>query len=436
MEKGTTTAVFCTLLGLAAGVGGMYLFGPNRDAQGDLAAAERRVGALQAELDEARLGREKAAREAEDARKERERTLNAGGDMAAELGRVADDKAELQAKAREYKDKYDTLKAGSDEALRQKNARVEQLEKLLEDNGILSHFSPEEIARRIESGKAEFERAFATKDKKAAIAALWDLQKLGPAAYDDAIAMWKQVAADFGLNPFGQGPNTLGLNFQEYTSLITTYGLVHKGLTDPNVDQGFRISSLYGLAWWTSEPAADRARLAGDILLASKGYESTVAITALNDIPDPASVRYLTDYLSTNTDNAGARKQAVTSLAGKDTPEAWAAIEHAAANDPDPEVRKAAGQQMAARNATVEGVMITFVAQDGQGALAGIQVGDIMTRYNGVAVKNLQDVNAAKGGVAEGQSVQVLVRRGNEDLSLTIGPGSIGINGIAVIPKQ
>lgn len=436
MDKGTTTVVFCTLLGLAAGVGGMYLFGPNRDTRDDLGALERRNAALQAQLDDERLAREKAAREAEQEREKRERTALAGGDMAAELGRVADDKAELQAKARDYKDKLDTLKAASDESNRRQGARIEQLEKLLADNGIYSHLSPEEIQQRMEAGKAEFDRAVATKDKKAAIAALWDLQKLGPAAYDAAIAAWKQLADDFGLHPFGQGPNTMGLNFQEYTSLISNYGLVRKALTEPGVDSSFRIASLYGVPWWTSEPAADRAKLAGDILLASKGYESTVAITALNDIPDPASVRYLSDYLSTNTDNPGARKQAVTTLARKDTPEAWAALERTAQADPDAEVRKAAAQQLAVRDATVEGVMITFVDANAQAALAGMKVGDILTHYNGVHVKNLQEVNAAKAGVAEGQSVPLIVRRGSEELTLTVGPGTMGIDGVAVAPRK
>jgi membrane-associated protease RseP (regulator of RpoE activity) len=262
------------------------------------------------------------------------------------------------------------------------------------------------------------------------------MQKLGPAAYNDAIAMWKKVAEDFGLHPIGQGPGTLGLNFQEYTSLISSYGLLQKGLTDPDVDPSFRIAALYSVPWWTAENSAERARMVGEILHGAKGYEAGVAVEALRDIQDPSAVRYLTEYLARNTDNAAARINAITALQRKDTPEGWSAIEHAAKNDGDEKVRRHAQAALGAREVTVEGVLVTWVGESSQGALAGIRVNDIMTHYNGVRVKTLEDINRAKQTVAPDQTVTVIVNRAGEEVSLQLGPGTIGIDGRAVAPRK
>jgi len=436
MDKATTGAVLGTVLGLLAGIAGMYMFGTARDAAGQRDELEEKVAhhqsereALQAQIDKLKSEIDRLRRDAETAR-----IANAG--IAADHDRLSDDKAAAEAVARTLKDELDKLRSGGAESVRQNEARISELEKLLEDNGILAHLSPEEIKRRMTLHKDAFELAFSTKDKKKTLEALREMQKLGPAAYDDAIAMWKKVAEDFGMNPFGQGPATLGLNFQEYTSLISSYGLLQKGLTDPNVDGAFRIASLYSVPWWTSENGAERAKMVGDLLQTTKGYESGVAIEALRDIQDPSSVRYLTEYLSRNTDDAPARISAVTALQQKNTTESWAAIEHAAKNDPDEKVRRHAQAALAAKNVAVEGVLITWVGENSQGSLAGIKVNDIMTHYNGTRIKTLEDINRAKQSVAPDQTVTVIVNRAGEDISLQLGPGTIGINGQAVSPGK
>lgn len=436
MDKATTGAVLGTILGLLAGIAGMYLFGTARDAATERDLLEEKLAghqdertALQAQIDKlkAEIDRLKS-----DADRARESTKG----IADGYDKLSEDKASAEARARELKQELDKLKGGSAESVRQSEARIAELEKLLEENGILAHLSPEEIQRRMTLHKDAFELAFSTKDKKATLNALREMQKLGPAAYDASIAMWKKVAEDFGMNPFGQGPGTLGLNFQEYTSLISSYGLLQKGLTDPNVDGAFRIASLYSVPWWTSESGADRAKLVGDLLQTTKGYESNVAIEALRDIQDPSSIRYLSEYLARNTDDAPARMSAVTALQQKNTTESWAAIEHAAKNDPDEKVRRHAQAALAARDVTVEGVLITWVGENSQGSLAGIKVNDILTHYNGTRCKTLEDINRAKQSVAPDQTVTVIVNRAGEEVSLQLGPGTIGINGQAVAPKK
>lgn len=433
MDKATTASVLGTILGLAAGIMGMLMFAPPAD-DGEM---EERLAAVARERDDAMAERDAASKAlgAEvDKRKQWEET---SGELAAELESKANSKGDFEADAKKWKDDYDRLKRESDEADRQASARIDKLEDLLEDNGILSHLSDEEIAARVAELETAFNTAFTGKDKKAALQALWDLQKLGPNAYDKAIEVWRTMAEDYGLGEmWGRGPNELGMTFQEYTSLITNFGLVEHGLTDPNVDADFRISSIYALPWWSSEDTSKRAELAGNILGQAQGYEAQAAVDALKDIADPSTARYLGDYVTSNTDNPDARRAAIMALAQKNTDYGWAAIKDAAENDPDPSVKAAAQSALNQQDPPVAGVLITQVLPEYQAALAGIKVGDIMTHYNGVRVKALNDINVAKQAVPEGQAVEIIVRRGEGDVTLTLGSGMIGINGVAVTPEN
>ena len=120
----------------------------------------------------------------------------------------------------------------------------------------------------------------------------------------------------------------------------------------------------------------------------------------------------------------------------KDTDEAWVAIESAAQNDTDPEVKAAAARALNRGNAEVAGLQVTWVGKNSQASLAGIKVNDIMTKYNGKKVRNLGDLSDAKKSVKDGQSVKVVLYRDGKYITLTIGPGQIGINGTEVKPKK
>jgi hypothetical protein len=435
MDKATTSAVLGTILGLAAGVGGMLLFGAPKD-DGRAEEQQHRIATLESDHE---ADRKKHETELGDLRKQLEeanRKAKAGADFADELAEKTRAKGEAEDQAKKVQAELDDLNLKSAEQARQDRARIEKLEGVLAEHGITEHLSDKEIAERLAKAETAFNTAFSGKDKKAAMEALWDIQKLGPRAYDKTIDLWKKMADDWGLNPWGGGPKELGMTEQDYVSLIRDWGLVEKGLTDPGVMPEFRIASIYGTPWWATQDPGERAKLLGNVLLASSGYEGQAAIDSLGRINSPATVRYLGDYVAQNRDNPENRKKALTTLAGKDTPEAWAAIEDAAKNDQDESVRKFAQQLLDGRTVTVAGLRITFVDENSQGALAGIKLGDILTHYNGERVKNIADVNTAKGNVGEGQSVKIIVRRGDADVTLTLGPGTIGINGVSVAPKE
>lgn len=434
MSKGVFAAILFIVGALVAAPAGYFfarlsvegeLAGLRRERDAALKRAETAEGESRHVLNE--LDRVKAAKSSEDGK---------SGQIAADHERLAREKGEATDRADKAEAELRKAKNAAEDERRVAQAEADRLKAVLEKNGIYEHLSPEEIAARMKDGEERFRRAFEGKDKQALMKAMADLQKLGPSAYDKCIELWLIAAEDFGLGEnWGKGANTMGLNFQEYVSLISNFELVKYGVTDPKVTESFKINSLYGLPWWTSEPGSQRAKLAGDALLNSTGYTSVAAIEALKDIPDPSSVRYLSDYLSKNADNADARKQAILVLTQKNTPEGWAAIEKAAASDADESVRQAAKQAQLTRNPKATGVMITWVDANGQGAVAGIKVGDIMTSYNGKPIKTLGDINEAKKTVAAGESAPVKIVRGDETLELTLAPGQIGINGVAVTAK-
>ncbi|MHC4840103.1 MAG: HEAT repeat domain-containing protein [Planctomycetota bacterium] len=435
MSNGTISAILGTVIGLGAGVAGMVAFGnvdqgadeefavvskrnvdltnERDDLEGQLAAMDKELRKLKEELANARKVADELANEREE---------NPNGDAA-----------DLSKKALEAKD----AKGAAEEALRIAQAKLEKYEDLMLENGIYEFLTPEQLEARKQEFEAKFETAIAGKDKVAAMEAVKALQMLGPKFFDDAIAMWGVLAADYGVSEnWGKGPGELGMSMQEFVSLVPSFEMIEYALTNSKVDSKFRESMLYGLEWRTDEDAAKRTELAGNVLLSSSDGEANGAINALRAIDSPATVRYLTDYVSGNTDSPEGRQAAIRALQTKDTDEAWAAIESASRNDPDPEVKKTAGKAMATRGVSVAGVMITFVDPNAQAGIAGIKLGDIMTKYNGKPTLKLSDINEAKKSVKDGQSVPVVLYRDGKYINLTIGPGQIGINGTEVKPKK
>ncbi len=436
MDKATTSAVLGTILGLAAGVGGMLLFGAPRDV-GQVEEQQHRIATLEADRDD----HDSELQRLRDQLEAAQRKARAGEAFADELAAKTRAKGEAEDRANRLQDEVNDLKTKAAEQSRQDRARIERLEGLLAEHGITEHLSDAELNERLSRLEATFNTAFRGKDKKASMEALWEIQKLGPRAYDKAIEIWLQLAGDYGLgDKFGNGPNELGMTFQEYTSLVREWGLVERGLTDAGVDDTFRINAIYSAPWWSSEDADMRAKLVGTVLLGSRGYEGSAAVTALGQINSATSVRYLIDYLAQNRDNPSARKQAITQLAAKNTPEAWAAIADAAANDVDEGVRKHAQGTLDVRAATgkntIAGILVTAVDSNKQAALAGIQVNDIITHFNDVRVQTIEQLITERDKVPAGQGASLTLLRGTQELKLNLGAGEIGISGNNVKPAD
>lgn len=433
MSKSVLAAVLF-IVGAAVAAPAGYFFA-RMGAETELAQLRRERDALQSRAAMAETESQNVNTELARVKAAQSKDNRSASEIAENDERLAREKGEANDRADKAEAELRKLKNASEDERRAAQAEAERLKAVLEKNGIYEHLTPEEIQARMKDGEERFRRGLEGKDKQAVMKALADLQKLGPTAYEKCIEMWQLASEDYGTGEnWGKGPNTLGLNMQEYVSLISNFELIKYGITEGK-NEGFKINALYGLEWRANEPAADRAKLAGDALMNSQGYTAQAAIQALSGIPDPSSTRYLSDYLSRNADNAEARKTAIQVLAQKNTPEGWAAIDKAAASDSDESVREAAKQASLVRNPKATGVMITWVDANGQGALAGIKVGDIMISYNGKVIKQLQDINEAKKSVAAGESAPVKIVRGETTLELTLASGMIGINGVSVTAK-
>lgn len=73
-------------------------------------------------------------------------------------------------------------------------------------------------------------------------------------------------------------------------------------------------------------------------------------------------------------------------------------------------------------------VVVTGVVEDSQAAEIGMKEGDVITSYNGKAVKSMDDLTAAIAAAAEAESIEVEWLRGEEEKKkATVKPGRLGV---------
>jgi hypothetical protein len=425
MDKATIAAVMGTILGLFGGVVGMQLFASPGQDNAEVAHLESRVADLNNTL--AQYGEER--NELKQKLEAEQRQVQASAGYAAELERVARDKATAEAQAAEHKSELDTLKVNSAEELRQRDARIRRLERVLNEHGIVDHLTDEEVAGQVTRLAEEFQAGLKAGNKDRALGAFHELQRYGPRAWDRVIELWYELP--LMVDEEADAP-TVELTREELEGLISQFGLLRMALTDPEVPPDFRVYALFSMHRFDSREAAERAKLAGDVLLRSESFEAEAAITALADIGDVSVVRYLADFVGTDRRSTEARLKAVDVLARHETAAALEALEDAAENDPEEAVRERAAGLLDDRFAPVAGVRITWVDDEGQAALAGMRVGDILTHYNGKAVGSISSIIAERDRAEDAEAVELTVYREGDTLELRLAPGALGINGVAV----
>ncbi|MCC6574586.1 MAG: HEAT repeat domain-containing protein [Planctomycetes bacterium] len=435
--KNSITTIVVAIIACLAGAAGMYQFGASKAGQQKTGELESAIGTLSQERDAARDENTRLKADLDRLKNKSGSEKIAATEIAAETDRLAREKGEANERADRAEAALHKLKQAGAETELQLKAELEGKDKksadyaaILEKYGIFEHLTPEEIKARIDENDGLFKRAFELKDKEGVIKAIAALQKLGPLAYDKTIEMWMKVAEDYGTGMnWGKGKRELGLSDPDMYTLISNWDLIKYSITNESTPSTFRISSIYGLPYRASVPAEERAKIAGEALGAAKGYDAFAAITALNEIEDKSTVGYLVKYVETYSENTMARENAISALGAKNTPEAWATIEKIAANDPDEKVKAAAQAQLIKKTAKGPGVLITNVFPNSQAALAGVKVGDVLVSYNGKEIRSMGDITEAKKTVADGQTAEMIVKRGEERVTLTIGSGTIGING-------
>ena len=81
-----------------------------------------------------------------------------------------------------------------------------------------------------------------------------------------------------------------------------------------------------------------------------------------------------------------------------------------AANAEDPDVRK----QLRLKDSITSGAVIVEVMPGSPASEAGLQPGDVIVRLNGKSVANADQLSQIAGGLKDGNSIPVVVRRGNQ----------------------
>ena len=306
MSNGTVAAILGTVIGLGAGVGGMVMFGNTDDTlEEDFVTIGKSNTKLSREKDDLKgdlAGMENQLRKVREELKNSQKTAD---ELAAERDDNPNAKAANASKS--AIDARDDLEL-SREALRQAVAQKELLEARLIEAGIYEFLTDEQREVIGTKLKGNFDMGIAGKDKSLAMASLKELQKLGPKFFDEAIEMWSVLADDFGIGENrGKGAGELEISFQEFVTLVPNFEMMEYALTNADSSSEFRSAMLNGLGWRTSEDADKRVSLAGNVLLSNNEAESRAAIRALGSIDTPSSVRYLNDYLASNTNDADGR---------------------------------------------------------------------------------------------------------------------------------
>jgi hypothetical protein len=429
MDKASIAAVMGTVLGLVGGVAGMLWFwAPDQD-DAQLAHLESRIGDLNNTLSQ--YG-EEHARLTQKLEEERRKSAAVEG-LSADHERLAGEKADAEAKVVSLRAERDDLRARTTEQQRQHEARIRRLERVLSEHGIVDHLTDEEVAGHVQRLTAEFRAAMEAGEKSRLLDAFHELQRYGPRAWDRVIELWYELplAAD----DESEAP-PVEFTREELEGLISQVGVLRMALSDREVPEAFRVYALLSVRRFAGHDDAELARLAGNVLLNSEDFEAEAAVTALADLNDPAGVRFLADFAGTDRRSTAARVQAMEVLARFGTAEAMEALKDAAEHDPEESVRDRAKELLAEGYADVAGVRVTWVDPEGQAALAGIRVGDVLTRYNDVEVLSISALVAERDRAEGAESVKAEIHRDGETLELTLAPGALGLNGVSVRSRE
>jgi membrane-associated protease RseP (regulator of RpoE activity) len=86
------------------------------------------------------------------------------------------------------------------------------------------------------------------------------------------------------------------------------------------------------------------------------------------------------------------------------------------------------GGRPAANAPRVPVVAVKGIVANSQAARLGLQRGDVIVSYGGAAVASVQDFTTMRGAeAADGPAREIVVRRGNDELTFPLAPGMFGV---------
>jgi|GEM_PF-3173622 len=271
------------------------------------------------------------------------------------------------------------------------------------------------------------------------------LKSLGPAAYKEFIEAYREISPKG--NPYSRGGgNDLKLSMAEY-DLLFSDEMIDFVLRNPNgdVEGDVQQAALWRLMSRRAIEDTEKTRMLTEVIAKGADQRSKdMAVMQLAQVDDPSAIKPLVAAIKNPELSDWSRARAIEGLAGNESSAATAELQ-LLASDPNKEIADQAQSAIDRRverekveevksNIPIAGYLVESVYANSAAAVAGIQVGDIITRYNGQQISKDMSLNRAKATAQTGQSVAVDIYRNGSFMSFNIAAGTIGINGDYVEP--
>ena len=271
---------------------------------------------------------------------------------------------------------------------------------------------------------------FANAKGAEALAALKELAALVPEGREAAMDMAMRINADV------TGDGALGLSQMVfYTSLgdPAVRDLMLWSLENPSPGD-FRVMTAYSLPW-TMPPEEVVGRFTKALAGEKEAAVQRALVGNLAQLRNPEADATLLAILKDPAREASLRSLAATELTASNDPEVLRSIEDMSVNEPDAQVRAAATTAMRILNPPATGFLVTGTLPQSQAAIAGVEAGDILVSYDGRRVENLDALRPAAGDAKDREDVEIVVLRGDREVTLRLRPGQMGVYGRDVTKK-
>ena len=285
----------------------------------------------------------------------------------------------------------------------------------------------EQRAQRVTGIVASIDDLFANAKGEAAIAALKSLAGLAPEGRLAAMELAVRINADVN----GKGVLKLGqMTFYGSLGDAAVRNLMVWSLDNPSLDD-FRVISAYSLPW-VQDPKDTAIGFAKALAKETNFDVQEALVSNLARLRKPEAVATLTGIFVDASQDGLLRARVATELATSEDPKIVAALERAAADDPDLDVRAAARAALMARNPPASGYLVTGTVPESQGQAAGMRAGDIVLSYDGEKVRDARALSRASRGKKGPESISMIVLRDGGEVTLLVRPGQLGVYGRSV----
>jgi len=277
--------------------------------------------------------------------------------------------------------------------------------------------------------------AIEAKDKATVLQHLEAMKALGPSASAEYFAALKDVLAVGTPQWWGargnDNANALGLDWNEYQRLMT------RELRDIALEQASggqippEVMRLAGFLVRQDPymPQERQVELLTTMLRSSPDTETmSSAVRSLANVGTPEAVSQLHGVATNGGNDSGVRELAVWQLGREGANDSTVEVIKTLQTDTDERVATAARRTLQRLRPAMTGYLIETVGQQGQARTAGLQVGDIIIRYNGQDVTH-GNLRQFQNSIPEGMTGELVVWRDGAAVTVLVRRGQLGVDG-------